>query len=212
MTDGNLSGIPNKKPKRHRATKSGLIDRRAVLLEIVRDAQPATVRQIFYLASVCGIVTKDEGGYSRVQIDLVDMRRSGQLPYGWIVDHTRWQQRPVTSVSIDEALADTAATYRKALWRDAHSYIEIWLEKDALSGVVFPVTAAFDVPLMVARGYASETFLQRGRRLYSCLPEAVFHLPFRRLRSKRPGCSEGYRKGTSPTLRRTPTFISSASR
>ena len=154
-----LFGIPNKKPKRHRVTKTGLVDRRAALLEIVRNAQPATVRQIFYLASVRGIVAKDEGGYSRVQIDLVEMRRSGQLPYGWIVDHTRWQRSPVTFDSIDAALADTASTYGKALWRDIKSYVEIWLEKDALSGVILPVTKKFDVPLMVARGYASETFL-----------------------------------------------------
>lgn len=133
-------------------TKTGLIDRRAVILEIVRDAQPATVRQIFYLASVRGAVTKDESGYDRVQGDLLAMRREGQLPYGWIVDYTRWQRRPVTFDSIDEALSDTAATYRKALWRDADSYVEIWLEKDALSGVVLPVTKKFDVPLMVARG------------------------------------------------------------
>src|SRR4029077_1223366 len=122
-------------------------------------AQPATVRQIFYFVSVRGIVAKDEGGYSRVQIDLVDMRRSGQLPYGWIVDHTRWQRRPVTFDSIDEALANTAAAYRKALWRDADSYVEIWLEKDALSGVIDPVTRKFDVPLMVTKGYPSITFL-----------------------------------------------------
>ena len=154
-----LFGIPNKKATRHRVTKTGLVDRRAALLEIVRAAQPATVRQIFYLASVRGIVAKDEGGYSRVQIDLVEMRRSGQLPYGWIVDHTRWQRSPVTFDSIDAALADTASTYRKALWRDIKSYVEIWLEKDALSGVILPVTKKFDVPLMVARGYASETFL-----------------------------------------------------
>jgi hypothetical protein len=87
------------------------------------------------------------------------MRRSGQLPYGWIADHTRWQRKPVTFDSIEDALADTAATYRKALWRDAKSYLEIWLEKDALSGVVLPVTKKFDVPLMVVWGYASETFL-----------------------------------------------------
>ena len=157
-----LFGIPNKKATRHRVTKTGLVDRRAALLEIVRAAQPATVRQIFYLASVRGIVAKDEGGYSRVQIDLVDMRRSGQLPYGWIVDHTRWQRRPVTFDSIEEALADTASTYRKALWRDIKSYVEIWLEKDALSGVILPVTKKFDVPLMVARGYASETSFIRA--------------------------------------------------
>ncbi len=159
MTEEILIGIPNKKPQRHRVTKSGLIERREAIFGIVRAAQPATVRQIFYLASVRSIVAKDESGYDRVQGDLLAMRREGQLPYGWIVDHTRWQRRPVTFDSIDEALADTAATYRKALWRDSDSYVEIWLEKDALSGVVLPVTKKFDVPLMVARGYASETFL-----------------------------------------------------
>jgi hypothetical protein len=169
-----LFGIPNKKATRHRVTKTGLVDRRAALLEIVRAAQPATVRQIFYLASVRGIVAKDTGGYSRVQIDLVDMRRSGQLPYGWIVDHTRWQRKPVTFNSIDEALADTAATYRKALWRDAGLYLEIWLEKDALSGVILPITVKFDVPLMVARGYSSETFLHTSGDYMAAVKKPCF--------------------------------------
>ena len=35
----------------------------------------------------------------------------------------------------------------------------MWLEKDALSGVVFPVTGELDVPLMVTRGYPSISFL-----------------------------------------------------
>jgi hypothetical protein len=169
-----LFGIPNRKPTRHRVTKAGLIDRRAELLEIVRAAQPATVRQIFYSASVRGIVAKDEGGYSRVQIDLVEMRRSGQLPYGWIVDHTRWQRRPVTFDDIHEALADTAAAYRKALWRGANSYLEIWLEKDALSGVILPITDKFDVPLMVPRGYSSETFLHTSGEYMAAVKKPCF--------------------------------------
>jgi hypothetical protein len=169
-----LFGIPNKKPKRHRVTKTGLVDRRAALLEILRNAQPATVRQTFYLASVRGIVAKHEGGCSRVQIDLVDMRRSGQLPHGWIVDHTGWQRRPVTFDSIEEALANTATAYRKALWRDAGSYVEIWLEKDALSGAILQITDKFDVPLMVARGYASETFLHSSGKYMAAVKKPCF--------------------------------------
>src|SRR5262249_53930048 len=37
-------------------------------------------------------------------------------------------------------------------------YVEIWCEKDALAGVIYPVTSSFDVPLMISRGFASETF------------------------------------------------------
>ena len=60
---------------------------------------------------------------------------------------------------MQDALEETARLYRKSLWADADAYVEIWLEKDALSGVVYPVTSQFDVPLMVARGYASLSFL-----------------------------------------------------
>jgi hypothetical protein len=44
------------------------------------------------------------------------------------------------------------------MWRDTDDYVEIWCEKDALAGVIYSVTDKFDVPLMVSRGFASETF------------------------------------------------------
>jgi hypothetical protein len=153
----NLSPIVDK--KRARVTKAGLLDRRQALYEICREFQPASVRQVFYQATVRGLIPKLEAGYQKIKTDLVDMRRTGMLPYAWVVDYTRWQRRPATFDSIDSALKITSEAYRKALWSECDSYVEIWLEKDALSGVVFPVTEKFDVPLMVARGYASESFL-----------------------------------------------------
>jgi len=87
------------------------------------------------------------------------MRRAGELPYGWLADNTRWQRKPQTFDSVEDALNATARFYRKSLWTDAGAYVEIWLEKDALSGVILPITAQYDVPLMVARGYASLSFL-----------------------------------------------------
>jgi hypothetical protein len=118
-----------------------------------------TVRQVFYQATVRGLVEKAESGYAKVQTDLTIMRRAGDLPYDWLADNTRWQRKPRTFSSVEEALKDTAAFYRKSLWNDADSYVEVWLEKDALSGVIYPVTSMYDVPLMVARGYASLSFL-----------------------------------------------------
>jgi hypothetical protein len=79
---------------------------------------------------------------------------------------------------VEEALKETARLYRKDLWRDADSYVEIWLEKDALSGVLYPVTSLFDVPLMVARGYASLSFLHSADTYIASLkvPAYVYHL------------------------------------
>jgi hypothetical protein len=106
------------------------------------------------------------------------MRRDGSLPYDWLADNTRWQRKPNTFDSVEQALRDTAAFYRKSLWTDASSYVEIWLEKDALSGVVYPVTSMYDVPLMVARGYASLSFLYSAAEYINTLdvPTYIYHL------------------------------------
>jgi hypothetical protein len=164
--------------KRYRSTKAEVRDRRDRLFEIVAEMRPMTVRQVFYQASVRGLVEKSESGYAKVQNDLVLGRRAGVLPYGWIADNTRWQRKPRTFDSVRQALEDTARLYRKALWIEVDAYVEVWLEKDALAGVVLPITAAYDVPLMVARGYASLSFLHGAAEYISELevPTYIYHL------------------------------------
>ena len=163
---------------KRRSTKTQVEERRVALYKIVSEQKPMTVRQVFYQASVRGIVEKSEAGYNKVQTDLVQMRKAGVLPYSWLADSTRWQRKPETFDSVEQALEDTARFYRKALWADADAYVEIWLEKDALSGVIFPVTSMYDVPLMVARGYASLSFLHGAAEHIGSLdvPAYIYHL------------------------------------
>jgi hypothetical protein len=106
------------------------------------------------------------------------MRRAGVLPYDWLADNTRWERKPKTFNSVESALSETAIFYREALWADVDSYVEVWLEKDALSGVVYPVTSKYDVPLMVARGYASLSFLSSAADAIKELsvPVYLYHL------------------------------------
>jgi hypothetical protein len=163
--------------KRIRATKAEVEARRDALLEIIDDGRPMTVRQVFYQATVRGLVEKAESGYAKVQTDLTVMRCDGSLPYAWLADNTRWQRKPRTFDSVESALQETARFYRKALWNDADSYVEIWLEKDALSGVIYPITSMYDVPLMVARGYASLSFLYSAAEYINTLdvPAYIYH-------------------------------------
>jgi hypothetical protein len=172
------AAYPASRIKRHRATKAEVEERRARLVQIVSKMKPMTVRQAFYQASVRGLVDKTEAGYNKVQTDLVLMRRAGDLPYGWLADSTRWQRKPRTFDGVEEALQETARLYRKSLWADIECYVEIWLEKDALAGVVYPITSLFDVPLMVARGYASLSFLHGAAEYIAELkvPTYIYHL------------------------------------
>lgn len=164
--------------KRLRSTKVEVETRRARLFEIVNEMKPMTVRQVFYQATVRSFIDKTEAGYAKVQTDLVHMRRSGEMPYDWLADGTRWQRKPRTYSSVEAALEQTAKFYRKALWDDLDCYAEVWLEKDALAGVIYPITAEYDAPLMVARGYASLSFLHESAAYIADLekPAFIYHL------------------------------------
>jgi hypothetical protein len=164
--------------RRHRSTKAEVEARRDQLFEIIDAMRPMTVRQVFYQATVRGVVEKSERGYNQVQTDLTLLRRAGDLPYDWLADNTRWQRRPKTFSGIEAALDETARFYRKALWDEIDAYAEIWLEKDALSGVIYPITSRYDVPLMVARGYASLSFLHSAAEAINDLdvPVYIYHL------------------------------------
>jgi hypothetical protein len=58
-----------------------------------------------------------------------------------------------------EAVDDTATFYRKSALKQSPAYIEIWVEKDALSGILWDVTSDYDVPLLASKGMPSLTFL-----------------------------------------------------
>lgn len=164
--------------KTARATKSEMVARQIALVAIVDEIRPCTVRQVFYQATVRGVIEKSEAGYAKVQTLLAAMRRNGVMPYDWLVDNTRWQRKSRSYGSPAEALAECAQFYRKDLWRSADCYVEIWLEKDALSGVLLPVTGEYDVPLMVARGYSSLSFLYTAAEYIATLdvPAVIYHL------------------------------------
>ena len=143
-----------------RATRRQMEARRIALWSLTRHFQPATVRQIFYQATVHGIVPKTEAGYDAVQRGLVELRLDYDMPFAWLVDNTRWMRKAASYTSLEEMLRIGAETYRRAVWADADCYVEVWCEKDALAGVLYDVTNEFDVPLMVSRGYSSITFLK----------------------------------------------------
>src|SRR5262245_57882004 len=100
-------------------TKAEVEAWRAALLDIIEAGRPMTVWQVFYQATVHDLVEKAERGYRNVQTDLTVMRRTGELPYDWLADNTRWERKPLSFDSIEQALRDTAQFYRKSLWIDA---------------------------------------------------------------------------------------------
>lgn len=128
------------------------------LFDTYQDVLPVTVRQAFYLMVSAFGLPKTHAEYRRVQDGIRRMRIHGIIPYEWIVDSTRWVRRPATYSNMRHMLEVTRDAYRRSLIGAQTEQVEIWIEKDALAGVFFPITSTYDVPLYVARGQSSDTF------------------------------------------------------
>src|SRR5690348_8758330 len=97
------ASLTNSPRRRGRKPDPKVAARRKAILAIVQSMWPMTVRQVFYAATVRGLVPKTENGYAAVDRDLVLLRRTGELPYGHIADSTRWQRKPRTFHNVDHA-------------------------------------------------------------------------------------------------------------
>ncbi len=144
--------------RRRRPTLAELADLDTAIVTAVATETPVTVRGVFYRVVSAGAVEKSEKGYGAVQRRLLHLRRIGQVPYSSITDGTRLRLKPDSWGGVEQMLADAASSYRRALWNDQAVEVIVISEKDAISGVVYPVTAEYDVELCITRGYSSETF------------------------------------------------------
>ena len=120
-----------------------------VLAEII--GLKLTVRQIYYQLVSRRIIDNTLNEYSRFDRILVNMRRKRPDVDARIADRTR-------PLYVGEA----------SFWDEQENYVEVWLEKDALSSVVRQVTELYKCALQVTRGYPSLSIL---RNLSERVPE-----------------------------------------
>jgi hypothetical protein len=166
------------KAKRFRRTKNAVKSISDAIVDLLENDHPQTVRQVFYALTVRGIINKHETEYQRTVIRLlVDLRERGIVPFEYLADNTRWQRKPTAFTGIANALENCAQAYRRDLWAASPVYVEVWCEKDAVAGVLYEETKVYDVPLMVARGYSSLTFLHSAAEAIQAndKPAHIFH-------------------------------------
>jgi hypothetical protein len=144
--------------KRKRRTNAELATLDELIIEVVEQDYPVSLRGVYYRVVSAGGVDKTEHACRAVGRRLLELRRHGDIPYDRITDGTRWVVRPRSYDDLADALTDTAYLYRRNQWRNQAVEVHIFTEKDAITGVIERVTEEWNVPLGVLRGYCSETF------------------------------------------------------
>ena len=146
--------------KRARRSAGEMEELEEGLVRIVERERPTTVRHVFYRAVAEGLIPKTEAAYKGTIVRLLTrLRRAGSIPYGSISDNTRWTLGIRSYGSTGEAVASFARAYRRNLWADADSRVEIWCEKDAVAGLLADTASESCVNVMVFRGYSSVSYL-----------------------------------------------------
>lgn len=161
--------------KRQRRTRAQMHRLKDQIYSILRAEQPMTIRQLFYRMVALQMIPKTQKQYDKTVCRLAaDLRRDGTIPYEWITDNTRWMRKTTSYRSLDDFLKRQQELYRHDLWATQDAYVEIWLEKDALAGVLMRSTDLWNVPLMVTRGYPSLSYLHEAAELIKSQEKPVY--------------------------------------
>ena len=159
MSDAELVAWMNETNEGYRLRRETAALWVGVMRVLDMQGPPMTVRGLFYGLEMLGLVQKSEAGYRRADAQILQMRRRGVLPFWAITDGTRFVRKPNTFGNLGAFFNRAAEAYRRALWDTQEAHVEVWCEKDAVSGVLYSVTEPWDVPLYVCRGFPSETLV-----------------------------------------------------
>lgn len=125
-----------------------------------------TLRQLYYQFVARDWLPNTERSYKRLGSIINDARLAGLLDWDYIVDRTRNLEKNPHWRTPRELIASAAKWYRKDRWAEQSTYVEVWIEKDALVGVLQSCCPDEDVPYFSCRGYTSQSELwDAGQRL-----------------------------------------------
>jgi hypothetical protein len=121
-----------------------------------------TLRQLYYQLVSANVIANTEKSYKNLGSLVSDARLAGLLDWDAIEDRVR-QPRSVSEWSDIRSLVRSAlASYRLPRWDGQTHYAELWVEKDALAGVLEPMAHEFHVTMMVNRGYSSQSAMHES--------------------------------------------------
>lgn len=129
----------------------------AILDEYGRRGIVVTLRQLFYQFVARDIIPNRQSEYKRLGSIVNDARLAGLIDWNYLQDRTR----NLSSLSHWDdpggVIESAASSYHRDLWEGQDNYVEIWIEKDALVGVIENICRQFDVPYFSCRGYTSQS-------------------------------------------------------
>lgn len=153
--------------KEFSASKLALIEQaNAIIREYQAAGFTLTLRQLYYQHVARGLLANRQQEYKRLGDLVSDGRMAGLIDWDAIEDRTRSLRSTSWWSGPEDIVKTAAASFDLDMWANQEHRPEVWIEKDALIGVIEGVCNKYRVPYFSCRGYTSQSELWRaGRRL-----------------------------------------------
>lgn len=134
--------------------------------DYARQGYDLTLRQLYYQFVARGLLANNQKSYDRLGVIVNDARLAGMIDWNHIVDRTRNLMGITHWDSPAQIIQATAYGFHLDKWEDQEKRVEVWVEKEALAGVVQRAAGAWDCDWFSCRGYVSQSEMWRaGQRL-----------------------------------------------
>lgn len=143
-----------------------------IIEEYQAQGYALTLRQLYYQFVARGFISNDQKEYNKLGSIINHARLAGLIDWEAIEDRTRNLEKLAEWSSPTDVLKAVAEQYREDVWADQPMRVEVWVEKEALTGVIERICNQYQVPYFACRGYSSQSeqwragkrFLQRAEQ------------------------------------------------
>lgn len=134
-------------------------DANSIITAYKKEGDSLTLRQLYYQFVSRDLIANQLNEYKRLSSLLSDARLAGLIDWNAIEDRTRsLMSYSFPALGSASGILESAASgHELDHWNDQDNYVEVWIEKDALVGVIERVCHQWRVPYFACRGYNSQS-------------------------------------------------------
>lgn len=138
-----------------------------IIAEYQRQGFTLTLRQLYYQFVSRDLIPNLQTEYKKLGATLSKARLAGLVDWSAIEDRTRNLKGGDGGYDSPEAFFnEVMGYYYEPMWTNQPRHIEVWIEKDALLGVIEPVCDRWRLPYFACRGSVSQSEMYTaGKRL-----------------------------------------------
>ena len=139
----------------------------SIIKEYQADGYVLTLRQLYYQLVSRDVIPNKQREYAKISNLLKEGRMSGIVDWNAIEDRLRFPKKPPSWDNPKDIVESAAEQFALDRMEGQENYIEVWVEKDALSGVLSRITNKYHIRLMVNRGYSSVSAMYDAYKRFS---------------------------------------------